>query len=264
MAAHIRYVNAGYLVAISDYEGLGTPGRHPYLVGESEGRSVLDAAKAARQLPGADAGDQLAIWGHSQGGHAALWAAQLAGRWAPELELVGTVAAGVPADLTATGEAVEIGPGKGYILLTIAGYAAAYPRLELSSVLTPAGEAALGIVDEQCAPEVLAHFADTDHTELLQPLNPVEAWTTLLNENNPGQALIDAPILIIHGTDDFLPIAAVERMHERMCTLGQQVELRIIDGGDHDASFNLATADGYDWMQQRLAGDQPVTTCPPS
>ena len=71
-------VNAGYLVAFSDYEGLGTPGRHPYLVGESEGRSVLDAAKAAAQLPGADAGDQLAIWGHSQGGHAALWAAQLA------------------------------------------------------------------------------------------------------------------------------------------------------------------------------------------
>ena len=148
--------------------------------------------------------------------------------------------------------------------MTIAGYAAAYPRLELSSVLTPAGEAALGIVDEQCAPEVLAHFADTDHTELLQPLNPVEAWTTVLNENNPGQALIDAPILIIHGTDDFLPIAAVERMHERMCTLSQQVELRIIDGGDHDASFNLATADGYDWMQQRLAVHQPVTTCPPS
>ena len=263
VAAHIRYVNAGYLVAFSDYEGLGTPGRHPYVVGESEGRSVLDAATAAGQLPGADAGDQLAIWGHSQGGHAALWAAQLADRWAPEFELVGTIAAGVPADLTATGDAVETGPGKGYILLTIAGYAAAYPHLELSSVLTPAGEAALGIVDEQCAQEVLAHFADTNPGELVQPLDSAEAWTTLLNENNPGQALVDAPILIIHGTNDFLPIAAVERMHQSMCTLGQQVELRIIDGGDHDTSFNLATTDGYDWMQQRLAGDQPITTCPP-
>ena len=111
--------------------------------------------------------------------------------------------------------------------------------------------------------EVLAHFADTDPAELLQPLDSVEAWTTLLNENNPGQARVDAPILIIHGTNDFLPIAAVEQMHERMCTLGQQVELRVIDGGDHDASFNIATTDGFDWIQQRLAGDQPVTTCPP-
>ena len=51
VAAHIRYVNAGYLVAFSDYEGLGTPGRHPYVVGESEGRSVLDAATAAAPAP---------------------------------------------------------------------------------------------------------------------------------------------------------------------------------------------------------------------
>src|SRR5690606_4921315 len=82
----------GYLVALSDYEGLGTPGRHPYLVGESEGRSVLDAAKAAAQLPGADAGPDLAIMGYSQGGHGALWAGQLAGSRAPDHELLGTVA----------------------------------------------------------------------------------------------------------------------------------------------------------------------------
>jgi hypothetical protein len=44
-------VEAGYVVAMTDYEGLGTPGRNPYLVGESEGRGVLDAAKAAAQLP---------------------------------------------------------------------------------------------------------------------------------------------------------------------------------------------------------------------
>ena len=169
LAAQARYVNAGYLVAVTDYEGLGTPGRHPYLVGESEGRSVLDAAKAARQLPGAEAGDQLAIWGHSQGGHAALWAAQLAARWAPELELIGTVAAGVPADLTATGETLESRPGEGIHLPDDRRIRRRLPRAEASSVLTPAGEAALGIVDEQCAEEVLAHFADTDPAELLQP-----------------------------------------------------------------------------------------------
>ena len=45
-----QLVDAGYVVAATDYEGLGTPGVHPYLVGESEGRSVLDAARAARAL----------------------------------------------------------------------------------------------------------------------------------------------------------------------------------------------------------------------
>ena len=45
------FVDAGYLVVLSDYEGLGTPGRHPYLVGDSEGRGVLDGALAAASCP---------------------------------------------------------------------------------------------------------------------------------------------------------------------------------------------------------------------
>ena len=68
----------------------------------------------------------------------------------------------VPADLTDIGETVETGPAKGYRFLTIARYAAAYPDLELSSILTLGGEAALGIVGERCAEDVLARFADTD------------------------------------------------------------------------------------------------------
>src|SRR4029450_6019847 len=72
------YLEQAYLVAETDYEGLGTPGRHPYLVGESEGRGVLDAALAAAELPDADAGDQFAIFGYSQGGHGALGGGQRA------------------------------------------------------------------------------------------------------------------------------------------------------------------------------------------
>ena len=58
----------GYIVAATDYPGLGTPGPHPYLVGESEGRAVLDSVRAARALVSAEANNQAAFWGHSQGG----------------------------------------------------------------------------------------------------------------------------------------------------------------------------------------------------
>ncbi len=81
-----------YVVAATDYAGLGTPGPHPYLVGESEGRSVLDAVRAAANLPKTGAGPRFIAWGHSQGGHAALFAGQLAGRYAPDLALVGVAA----------------------------------------------------------------------------------------------------------------------------------------------------------------------------
>jgi pimeloyl-ACP methyl ester carboxylesterase len=261
LAEQTPYVNEGYLVAFTDYEGLGTPGRHPYIVGESEGRGVLDAAKAARQLPAADAGDRLAIWGHSQGGHAAMWAAQLAADWAPELDLIGTIAAGTPADLTAVGEAITEGPEKGSVFMTIAGYAAAYTDLDLSWALTPAGEKQLDVVDEGCADDVLAHFADADANRLLKPLGSVDAWTDILEANNPGQTFVDSPILLVHGTEDYLPYAAVERMHERMCANGQDVELWTIEGGDHDASYEKAGADGFDWIQQRLAGEETASTC---
>src|SRR6478735_8949332 len=68
------WVNAGYAVVRTDYQGLGTPGPHPYLIGKSEGRSVLDIVRAARDVfPGI--GKRFLIAGHSQGGQSALFAA---------------------------------------------------------------------------------------------------------------------------------------------------------------------------------------------
>jgi hypothetical protein len=86
----------GYVVAATDYPGLGTAGPHPYLVGISEGRAVLDSVRVARSIPGAGGGLAFAVWGHSQGGQAALYTGILAQSYAPELKIVG-VAAAAPA-----------------------------------------------------------------------------------------------------------------------------------------------------------------------
>ena len=88
-------LRAGYVIAASDYQGLGTPGPHPYLVGASEAMNELDAVRAARNLTQAHASADFAVWGHSQGGHAALFTGQIAPSYAPELHLFG-VAAGAP------------------------------------------------------------------------------------------------------------------------------------------------------------------------
>ena len=86
----------GYVVVATDYPGLGTPGIHPYLIGISEARAVLDSVRAARALPNTGASNRFAVWGHSQGGHAALYTGELAASYAPELKLVG-IAAAAPA-----------------------------------------------------------------------------------------------------------------------------------------------------------------------
>ena len=63
----------GWVVTSTDYTGLGTDGVLPYLIGSGEARNVIDSVRAARNLPGTDAGTTYAVWGHSQGGHASLF-----------------------------------------------------------------------------------------------------------------------------------------------------------------------------------------------
>ena len=96
-------LDRGWAVAVSDYEGLGTPGLHTYVVGRSEGRAVLDMARAAIRLPGSglSTNTPVGLMGYSQGGGAAGWAAELAGSYAPDLKIKGTAAGGIPGDLTA-------------------------------------------------------------------------------------------------------------------------------------------------------------------
>lgn len=89
-------LDRGYVVVATDYEGLGVAGVHAYLVGNSEAQAVLDSVRAARHLTGARATRRFAVWGHSQGGHAALFSGELASSYAPELQLVG-IAAAAPA-----------------------------------------------------------------------------------------------------------------------------------------------------------------------
>lgn len=259
------FVDAGYLVVLSDYEGLGTPGRHPYLVGESEGRGVLDAAVAARDLPDADAGDQLSIFGYSQGGHGALWAGQLAADWAPGYELVGTVAGAPATELPVIVSAAGSLPIAGFLYMIIAGFAEAYPEADPALVLTPAGEAELPQVDEGCVGDVIRHFAGAPNAELLKPgLASVEPWADLEAANDPGRVATDSPILIVHSAaDDVVPAALSQALVQRMCAEGQLVERRVYDKGQgHVQAVPDAVSDAFEWLQQRAAGDAPASTCP--
>lgn len=89
-------VAAGLVVAATDYPGLGTEGPIGYLVGPGQAYATIDSVRAARQIPGVGGGPDYALFGYSQGGHAALFASQLSARYAPELNLKG-VAAVAPA-----------------------------------------------------------------------------------------------------------------------------------------------------------------------
>src|SRR4051794_25531906 len=85
-----EWTKDGYAVVQTDYQGLGVPGMHPYLIGISEGRSVIDLVRAAHAI-NPRVGKRWAAVGHSQGGHATLWAAALGPKYAPSLRMMGAV-----------------------------------------------------------------------------------------------------------------------------------------------------------------------------
>ena len=257
-------VDEGWIVTVTDYEGLGTPGRHPYLVGESEGRGVIDSALAASALPGADQGDQLAIAGYSQGGHGALWAGEIAPEWAPELDVVGTFAGAPATEIDLILRAAPRLPQAGFAYMTIAGIAAAYPEADPSLILTDEGVTRLDAVDEGCTRDIFAAVAGIPASDLVRADGPAsEPWATLAKEQNPGQVTTEAPILIIHSAqDDVVPVALSGVLYARMCQEGQVVERRVLeDGGGHTAAAPEAYAQGLRWLLDQADGAEPVDGC---
>jgi len=256
-------VARGWVVAVSDYEGLGTPGRHPYLVGESEGRGVVDSVLAAGQLPDAERSDTTLIAGYSQGGHGALWADRVAEDWAPELDVVGTFAGAPATELPLILSAAATPGASGFAFMMIAGFQAAYPDADPAAFLTDRGVGLLDAVDEGCVRDVFVSLAG--QTDLVRPDGPTaEPWRDLAAENDPGVVATDDPVLIIHSDEDeVVPAFLSGLLHERLCGLGQHVERRVLEGGgSHGAAAVTAYAESFGWFDRLLAGEDVPDTCP--
>lgn len=202
------WLRAGFAVVATDYEGLGTPGVHPYLIGRSAGRSVLDIVRAARQLE-PRLSTRVAITGYSQGGHAALWAAAIQRSFTPELRVTGTVAFAPPshmADIVPLSRFLASTSGSmgAYVAMIIRGLDAAYPAADAAAVLSPAAAALYPQTDRVCAGQLASPtaFGGLRLNQLLQPDADLAAIRQLLLENDPGSKRIVGPVLLLQGGVD--------------------------------------------------------------
>lgn len=258
------FVEQGWIVAATDYEGLGTPGLHPYIAGISEGRGTLDIVRAAAQLPDANRGDDVVVWGHSQGGHGAMFAHQLAAEWTPELTHRGTVAGAPPSELPLLADALKGGNFQGYIAMVAGGLNAAYPEADLSLVMSEAGIAAMDVLDQGCTDEVFETFNPMPYEDVvIGDFMAIEPWASIIRENDPGHVKVDAPLLIIHGeADEQIPVVASKLLFDRLCGLGQVVERRTYPGMGHAQVIEPSFPDMLSWMVDRFAGEPAVSGCP--
>ncbi len=254
----------GYVVTATDYEGLGTNGVHPYLVGISEGRSVLDSIRAVQALKDAHAAADSVVIGHSQGGHAALWAAELAPSYAPGLSVLGSLALSPPTSLIAwdtwafhQASAGSLDPAEAPLLL-FGVYNAIYDAP--LNFLTNAGRQSALAGREGCSPPPVS-----SNPYLRDPAELPE-WKNLLTRNSPGLKLTPVPIRVVSPkADEAVQYDAQLAGLATMCKIGDTMELRSVEG-DHFASFSNPTAwaDATAWIHDRFAGVEAVTTCAPN
>jgi alpha-beta hydrolase superfamily lysophospholipase len=258
------FLRSGYVVAATDYEGLGTPGEHPYLVGPSEARGVLDIARAAQQLPAADASANVLVYGHSQGGQAALFAGELAHSYAPQLHLLGVTAVAPVSDPAALLPTASQTPALlGYVVMAMVGLHAAYPSVDLSGVLTPETLGNLNVVDQLCSDDVIDYFAQRTPAQVLahSPVD-VPAVAALLRQERAGTVASAAPLLVIQGDRDLLvPQAQTDQYVQRACADGDSVLYRVYPGQDHVGARDASVRDVESWMADRLAGISPPSNC---
>jgi hypothetical protein len=260
----------GWAVALTDYQGLGTPGDHTYMVGRALGANVLDAMRAARLLhPDVlPAGGPAAVIGYSEGGTAAAWAAQLQPEYAPDLPLVGVAAGAAAADLEQAAPSLDGTFFSFFVAYGGIGYAAAYPELDLDSHLTP--RALEGIAALRASTVIEAairgpHFSGPE--DLTSPnVFELPEWRVRLRENRLGTIKPDAPVLLHHARRD--QIVSFEQsvgLRDDWASLGADVRLYVTRGGvDHISGALAGTPVALDWLDRRISGRRGAPAAVPS
>lgn len=261
-------VQRGYAVAVTDYPGLGTPGPHPYLVGVSEARAVIDSVRVARSFPGVG-GSRYAVWGHSQGGQAVLFTGLIAARYAPELSLVG-VAAAAPATELATllRDDINTVGGRNLTAMTLWSWSRVFGA-PIDRVVYPAAIPVVDRLAEECLESIVDLLARQRTERPLQSeflSNPsfagTEPWRSLIASNTPGPLPRTIPVFIAQGTADELVRPQVTQNYvSKLCRGGSKVRLLEMPGVNHGFaardSANIAVA----WIADRFAGSPPPSDC---
>jgi alpha-beta hydrolase superfamily lysophospholipase len=253
--------------------GLGVAGQNNYLVGTSEGNSVLDSVRAAQHLQesGVTSSSDVLLWGHSQGGHAVLFAAQNAKAYAPELKVQGVAVAAPAADLGTLFDD-DIPDASGVTLGSYAFdafqavYATADPGLSLDSVLTDEGAAATPGMAQLCligqheelhadAVALVGHYIRSDPAT-------TEPWATMLSENTPGATPVGVPLYVAQGATDTLVLpGATQQFVAHECAAGDHVTFESYPDTGHGLIALKAVPAVITFFAAVLADAPPVPAC---
>jgi pimeloyl-ACP methyl ester carboxylesterase len=255
-----QLIDKGWVYIATDYVGLGTSGPHPYLIGEGEARSTLDSLRAARRMEGIRIGDGAVVWGHSQGGHAALWTGIVAPTYASDVDILGVAAVAPASDLRRLIEAVQ-GTTAGRLTSSfiLRSYSETYPDVEFDAYVFGATRWVARDMAGRCMAGRKALFSAVEALLIggsVFGIAPTSgSFGERLAQNTPNR-LLRQPLLIAQGLADDLVLPDVQsRFVRERCDAGQVLEYRTYAERDHlsvAAPDSPLMQDLVQWTQDRI------------
>ncbi len=263
-------LKAGYAVLVSDYAGYLNGASSTYLSGASQGHAVLDIFKAATSIPatGITASSKAAVWGYSQGGQSAGWAAELLSTYAPGLNVVGVAAGGVPADFIASSLNLDGNLGAAFLFSAVAGLGVQYPvGVPVAVISNDVGKAAIAKLKTQCVFTALFEQQNHSISEYtlgnidLESLETVTATNEVLLAQNLGNGKVTVPVYQYHGqADEFIPLDQDIALKKKYCAKFTNVTFDLYPS-EHIVTQFQAAPTVLSWLADRFAGKAAQGTC---
>lgn len=257
----------GWAVVAPDYLGLGTPGIQQYLIKDQEVRDTVNSIRALQSIPESAVGNDFAVFGHSQGGHTALWTGHLSEQFAPELNLVGVVAVAPAAELTTILDR-QWDTVVGWVIGSevMRSWPVAYPALPVDSLLTHAAQknyermAVACIRNAAIEGEIRQNTFNEDFFVENPASNPL--WAQALSDQTPPPYPAVLPLMLVQGTADQVVLAGPNAdLQESWCASGSTINALWLGGVDHTQAPFIAGPSVAAWIADRFAGLPAPNTC---
>ncbi|MFW1744844.1 serine aminopeptidase domain-containing protein [Acinetobacter guillouiae] len=268
------FVKDGYVVVAPDYEGLGEPSGqeiHPFLHVKSEAYSITDAVVATKSWLGNKASNKWAVVGVSQGGHAALGAAQYAARanmdykgvvaMAPanNLEMIESLSDMALADRAVSGQISGYAVLDTLLAFMAAGMKSIYPTEPVySTVFKSPTDKVAEKAESQCLIDMVNNFTTpmvnyfllkqnlTDYPRKNQGYTQHPIVRQFLDKDSqPLQTVVKTPIVIYQGGKDLIVLPrATDALVAQARALTTKINYKTDPNWDHATVFSANVANG--------------------
>ena len=264
------WLEQGYAIAASDYQGLGTPGTHPYMDARTMAYNNLDLIRAV-QASDCPLNDKVVVSGQSQGATGALATGSYAARYAQDVELGAVIATGIPhfslavvSDLISNTDSNEVSATLPLSLYMLAMTEMLDPEFKLDEIVTDKARPVVDTIGETCVFDFIGATTQAGLTSGNSfTSRPEFALYKTFSRAQISELEFETPLFAGSGTlDKITPFSMQQAFVSDACDAGLNITAITYEGANHNEGLLQSTQDAQQFANAVLAGETLDSTCP--